>query len=113
MSEQEQLKFEAPADDQVSAYLASGLTALTDDQLTIVELLSGLLSEFCGDANVLVHQPVMHTHPKDHRDLEKEEVHARDFGKVLASDVVIALGDFASWGQARSWCGPSVLGSRF
>jgi hypothetical protein len=101
MAEQVQFQFDAPADDQVSAYLASGLTALTDDQLTIVELLSGLLSEFCSAANVLVHQPVMHTHPKDHADLEPHEVHQRDFAKVIASDAVIALGDFASWGGGK------------
>lgn len=33
------MQFEAPPEDPVSAYLASGLTSLNDDQITIVELL--------------------------------------------------------------------------
>ena len=37
MNEPQQLQFEAPAEDPVSAYLASGLTSLNDDQITIVE----------------------------------------------------------------------------
>lgn len=50
---------------------------------------------------MLVHQPVMHTHPRDHADLDAHVVHARDYAKVVASDVVIALGDFASWGAGK------------
>jgi hypothetical protein len=67
MSEPQQLQFEAPAEDPVSAYLASGLTALTEDQITIVELVSGMIGSFRGDAGVIVHQPVMHTAPEGPR----------------------------------------------
>jgi nucleoside 2-deoxyribosyltransferase len=101
MSDQQQLRFDAPEDDPVAVYLASGLTALNEDQLTIVELVSGLVAGFCGEAGVLVHQPVMHTHPRDHASLEAEEVHAKDFTKVIESDAVIAIGDFASWGAGK------------
>lgn len=101
MAEHEQLQFEAPPDDPVSVYLASGLTSLTDDQITIVELVSGLIAGYCGDAGVMVHQPVLHTHPKDHGDLSAEEVHAKDYASVTDSDAVIAIGDFASWGAGK------------
>lgn len=101
MSEPQQLQFEAPAEDPVSAYLASGLTSLNDDQITIVELVSGMIANFCGDAGVMVHQPVLHTHPKDHHTLSAQEVHAKDFASVTESDVVIAIGDFASWGAGK------------
>ena len=101
MSEPQQLQFEAPADDPVSAYLASGLTSLNEDQITIVELVSGLVANFCGDARVMVHQPVLHTHPKDHGALSAEEIHAKDYASVTESDVVIAIGDFASWGAGK------------
>ncbi len=101
MTEPEQLQFDAPAEDPVSAYLASGLTSLNEDQITIVELVSGLIGNFCGDAGVMVHQPVLHTHPKDHGALSAEEVHAKDFASVTESDVVIAIGDFASWGAGK------------
>lgn len=101
MTEPQQLQFEAPAEDPVSAYLASGLTSLNDDQITIVELVSGMIATFCGDAGVKVHQPVLHTHPKDHGTLSAEEVHAKDFASVTESDVVIAIGDFASWGAGK------------
>lgn len=101
MSNPQQLQFEAPTEDPVSAYLASGLTSLNEDQITIVELVSGMIAGFCGDAGVMVHQPVLHTHPKDHGSLSAEEVHAKDFASVTESDVVIAVGDFASWGAGK------------
>jgi hypothetical protein len=101
MAEQQQLHFNAPPGDPVTAYLASGLTSLSDDQITIVELVSSSVASFCGAADVLVHQPVMHTHPRDHRDLSDVEVHAKDFASVIESDVIIAIGDFASWGAGK------------
>ncbi len=101
MGDPQQLQFDAPLEDPVSVYLASGLTSLNDDQITIVELVSGLIGGYCGDAEVLVHQPVLHTHPKDHGALSAEEVHAKDFARVTESDAVIAIGDFASWGAGK------------
>lgn len=101
MSKPQQLQFEAPPEDPVSAYLASGLTSLNDDQITIVELVSGLIAGYCGDAGVMVHQPVLHTHPKDHGALLSEEVHAKDFASVTESDVIVAVGDFPSWGAGK------------
>ena len=101
MSEQQTLTFDAPSDDPVTAYLASGLTSLNEDQITIVELVSGLVAGFCSEAGVVVHQPVLHTHPKDHSDLTPSEVHDADFVKVITSDVIIAIGDFASWGAGK------------
>lgn len=101
MSEPLQLQFDAPREDPVSAYLASGLTSLTEDQITIVELVSGLIAGYCAEAGVVVHQPVLHTHPKDHTALSSEEVHAKDFAGVTESDAVIAIGDFASWGAGK------------
>ena len=101
MSEQPTLQFDAPSDDPVTAYLASGLTALNEDQITIVELVSGLVAGFCSRVGVLVHQPVMHTHPTDHPNLSPAEVHDADFAKVIDSDVIIAIGDFASLGAGK------------
>lgn len=101
MAEQQQLQFQAPADDPVTIYLASGLTSLTDDQITIVELVSGLVAGYCAGAGVMVHQPVLHTHPRDHIDLTPEQVHAKDFSRVIESDAIIAIGDFASWGAGK------------
>lgn len=98
MSAQQILSFDAPLDDPVAAYLASGLTSLNEDQITIVELVSGLIAGFCSQAGVVVHQPVLHTHPKDHSHLTPSEIHDADFAKVIESDVIIAIGDFASWG---------------
>lgn len=99
--DQGQLQFDAPADDPVSVYIASGLTALTEDQITIVELVSGLIASYCAENGVIVHQPVLHTHPKDHGSLPAEQVHAEDYGRVTESDAVIALGDFPSWGAGK------------
>ncbi len=44
MSEQQVLSFDAPSDDPVAAYLASGLTSLNEDQITII----GSVSFFVG-----------------------------------------------------------------
>lgn len=101
MHEQQQLRFDAPSDEPVAIYLASGLTALNDDQLTVVELVSGLVAGFCSAANVMVHQPVLHTHPRDHAALAPEEVHAKDYQRVTESDAIIAIGDFPSWGAGK------------
>jgi hypothetical protein len=101
MTEQAQLQFDTTGDDPVSVYIASGLTALNDDQITIVELLSGLIAGYCGDVGVIVHQPVLHTHPKDHGDLSPGEVHTKDYASVSESDAVIAIGDFPSWGAGK------------
>ncbi|MEY2472965.1 MAG: hypothetical protein QOK28_2294 [Actinomycetota bacterium] len=100
-NDDEPVVFDAPPDDPVTVYMATGLTALNDDQITIVELVSGLIAGYCGESGVVVHQPVMHTHPKDHDNLTPEEVHAKDFSSVCDSDAVIALGDFASWGGGK------------
>lgn len=83
MAEALTLRFDVPADDPVTVYLASGLTALNDDQITIVELVSGLLGGYCAEMDVRVHQPVLHTHPSDHSDLSDLEVHAKDFASVI------------------------------
>jgi hypothetical protein len=61
MSKPQQLVFEAPTDDPVSAYLASGLTCLNEDQITIVELVSGMIAGFCSEAGVMVHAPAVCT----------------------------------------------------
>jgi len=98
MADHPQLPFDAPEDDPVSVYFASGLTGLNRDQLSIVELVSGLLSEFCADALIKVHQPVLHTGPQEHPELTPGEVHAADYAKVISSDALILLADFPSWG---------------
>ena len=101
-AEQQALHFSAPANDPVACYLASGLTSLNDDQITIVELVSGLVAGFCGEVGVIVHQPVLHTHPRDHDGLTEQEVHLRVLRESgPRSDVVIAVGDFASWGAGK------------
>lgn len=100
LTEQQTLRLE-DSNERITAYIASGLTSLNDDQLAIVELVSSFLSECCGEADVLVHQPILHTHPKDHADLAAHDVHATDFARVIGSDLVIAIGDFASWGAGK------------
>jgi nucleoside 2-deoxyribosyltransferase len=101
MTEHEQLRFDAPIEDPVAVYIASGLTKLSDDQLAVVELLSGLVAEFCSRADVQVHQPIMHTHPNDHSDLDSEDVHDADFRTIVASDAVVAICDYPSWGAGK------------
>jgi len=98
MAEQSQLPFNAPTDDPVSIYFASGLTSLNSDQHSIVELVSGLLAEFCSDQKICVHQPVLHTDPANTPDLTPEQVRQIDHEKVASSDALIVLADFASWG---------------
>jgi hypothetical protein len=98
VAEQAELPFEAPEDDPVSVYFASGLTGLGEDQLSIVELVSGLLSEFCSEKEIRVHQPVLTTDPVSHPKLTPEQVRSADYQRVTSSDALIVLADFPSWG---------------
>lgn len=101
MAEQQRLQFDAPSDDPVAVYVASGLTNLSEDEDAIVKLVSGAIADFCSQNGMLVHQPALHTHPVDHRSLSAIEVHNADFRKVLESDVIVAIGDFPSWGAGK------------
>ena len=101
MTEQQRLQFDAPADDPVAVYVASALTGLDEDQDAIVRLVSEAIADHCSQIGVLVHQPALHTHPIDHGSLAADEVHDADFRKVLESDVIVAIGDFPSWGAGK------------
>lgn len=101
MDEQQCLQFDAPPEDPVAAYVASALTGLDADQDAIVRLVSEAIADYCSQNGVLVHQPAIHTHPVDHESLTPEEVHDADFRKVLESDVIVAIGDFPSWGAGK------------
>ncbi len=101
MAEQQRLQFDAPPDDPISVYIASSLTGLSEDQDAVVRLVSGAIASFCSQSGVLVHQPALHTHPVEHNSLTPAEVHDADFRKVLDSDVIVAIGDFPSWGAGK------------
>lgn len=101
MAEQQSLQFDAPPNDPVAVYIASSLTNLSEDEDAIVKLVSGAIADFCSQNGMLVHQPALHTHPVDHRSLSATEVHNADFRKVLESDVIVAIGDFPSWGAGK------------
>lgn len=101
MTEQQCLQFDAPPEDPVAAYVASALTGLDADQDAIVRLVSETIADYCAQNGILVHQPAIHTHPVDHESLKSDEVHDTDFRKVLESDVIVAIGDFPSWGAGK------------
>lgn len=101
MVEQQRLQFDAPADEPVSVYIASSLTGLNEEQDAMVKQVSGVIAEFCAESGMLIHQPALHTHPVDHGALTPAEVHNADFRKVVESDVIVAIGDYPSWGAGK------------
>lgn len=101
MAEQQRLRFDIPAGDPVSVYIASSLTGLSDEEDLMVKQVSGAIAEFCSESGMLIHQPALHTHPIDHESLSPVEVHNADFRKVVESDVIIPIGDFPSWGAGK------------
>ena len=101
MTEQQRLQFDTPAGNPISVYIASSLTCLSDEEDLIVKRVSGAIAEFCSESGMLIHQPALHTHPIDHESLSPAEVHNADFRKVVESDVIIAIGDFPSWGAGK------------
>lgn len=85
----------------LTAYLASALTGLTDDQRQLIFHLSDAIAEVCRRHGIEVYEPRKATDPVHHSDIPAEEVWKVDRDRVIASDVLIHLGHFPSTGAGE------------
>ena len=85
----------------LNAYLASALTGLSEDQREQLFAVSDVISAVCEDTDIVVYEPRKSTDPIRHQHISAEEVFNRDRERVLGSDLIIHVADFASTGAGE------------
>ena len=85
----------------LDAYLASALTGLGEDQREHLFAVSDVISAVCKDLDILVYEPRKSTDPIQHAHVSAEEVFTRDRERVLESDLIIHVADYASTGAGE------------
>jgi transcriptional regulator with XRE-family HTH domain len=85
----------------LTAYLASALTGLGEDQRRLVFHLSDAVAEVCKRHGIDVYEPRKSTDPVHHADVPAGTVWHIDRDRVLSSDLVIHLGHFPSTGAGE------------
>ena len=85
----------------LNAYLASALTGLSDDEREHLFAVSDLATSVCEELGIEVYEPRNSTDPVIHPDVPSGEVFEKDRQRVLSSDLVIHIADFASTGAGE------------
>ena len=85
----------------LSAYLASALTTLTPEQRKHLIEVSEIVASICEDLEINLYEPRKVTDPVDHSKVSSEDVFNLDRERVLSSDLVIHLADYASTGAGE------------
>ena len=85
----------------LDGYLASALTNLSEDQREHLFAVSDVISTVCQDLAIEVYEPRKSTDPIQHADVSAEEVFNRDRERVLESDLIIHVADYASTGAGE------------
>lgn len=86
---------------KLDAYLASALTGLTQDQRIDLEALSQVIDSVCESLEIELYQPRTSTDPIDNPNVSPGDVFKRDRERVLSSDLVIHIADYASTGAGQ------------
>ncbi len=86
---------------KLDAYLASALTSLTREQRDDFEALSQVAESVCEGLEIELYQPRTATDPIANPDVSPEDVFKRDRERVLSSDLVIHVADYASTGAGQ------------
>ena len=86
---------------KLNAYLATALTTLTPEQRERVDAVSDIADSVCQDLGIELYQPKTATDPVHHPEVSSEEVFNLDKQRVLSSDLVIHVADFASTGSGE------------
>jgi transcriptional regulator with XRE-family HTH domain len=84
-----------------TAYFASALTGLNDEQLSEIIELDERVDQVCADYSayrLLLYRPRLKTSPKDQPDIEARRVYEIDQERVTTSDLLIAATVFPSLG---------------
>jgi transcriptional regulator with XRE-family HTH domain len=85
----------------LSAYLASALTGLSNEDLLIIDELSELADLACRAVDVDLYQPAKHTDPRKHAGISSTDVFKRDRERVITSDLLIHLCHLPSTGSGE------------
>ena len=85
----------------LNAYLASGLTGLTNHERAQLVQVSEVIDTVCKGLEIDLFEPRLATDPVDHPDVSAEEVFANDREQVLGSDLVIHIADYPSTGAGE------------
>ena len=86
---------------RLNAYLASALTSLTSDQLNHLIAVSETVASVCADLEIDLYEPRKVTDPVNHPQVPPEDVFNMDRKRVLNSDLVIHVADYASTGAGE------------
>ena len=92
---------------KLDAYLASALTGLTPEQRGHLIAVSDIVTSVCEDLEIELYQPRKATDPVNHPHVSSEDVfnmdreHVMDRERVLSSDLVIHVADYASMGAGE------------
>ena len=86
---------------RLDAYLASALTGLSEEKREHLFAVSDIVVAVCEEINIDVYEPRKSTDPVLHPDILAEEVFSRDRERVLASDLVVHVADYASTGAGE------------
>ena len=85
----------------LNAYLASALTALTSEQRKHLIAVSEIVESVCADLEIDLYEPRKVTDPVNHSQVSAEDVFNMDRERVLSSDLVIHVADYASTGAGE------------
>jgi transcriptional regulator with XRE-family HTH domain/nucleoside 2-deoxyribosyltransferase len=85
----------------LNAYLASALTGLSDEEREHLFAVSHLATTVCEELGIEVYEPRKSTDPVKHPDVPSGEVFEKDRERVLSSDLVIHIADYASTGAGE------------
>ena len=86
---------------RLDAYLASALTGLTPEQREHLFAVSNIVASVCRDLEIDLYEPQKTTDPVNHPQVSPGDVFNLDREKVLSSDLVIHLADYASTGAGE------------
>ena len=86
---------------RLDAYLASALTGLSEVQRQRLFAVSEIVSKVCKDLEIDLYQPRLASDPIEHPQVSPEDVFNMDRERVLSSDLVVHVADFASTGAGE------------
>ena len=86
---------------RLNAYLASALTGLDEGEREQLFALSDIVTAACKELDIIVYEPRKSTDPIQHPDVSAEEVFNKDRKRVLNSDLIIHVADYASTGAGE------------
>ena len=86
---------------RLNAYLATALTKLSEQERRHLTEVSEIVVDVCEELDIVVYEPRKSTDPIQHPDVPAEDVFNKDRERVLGSDLVIHIADYASTGAGE------------